>query len=271
VTQGVKELASLPVDALSRFRPLLRYAAQHRAALIALLVAASFFPMALLLREQIERRAFAVALHSMAVLGVLVKEPKAPPPDEEEFLPLLSPFGEASPAQPDQPGASAHALHRNRRTDPRLRADQKWMAPPILPPPVNHHASEERVLSWASTRVMPQGRTREAGFGLPAGIELSSVAGLGIGLLDGDRLVAVGGVPVSERAQVISLVLAARGRHEPQLVATLFRRTTLGPRSFSVVVDQPYPTGLVENGTTEPVSSAAPGISSSRTQSASPD
>ncbi len=88
--------------------------------------------------------------------------------------------------------------------------------------------------------MMPQGRSRGAEYGLPAGIELSQVTGLGIGLLDGDRLVAVAGVPVQSRAQVISQVLAARGRREQSIVAQLVRRTAQGPAAFTVIVEQPY-------------------------------
>jgi hypothetical protein len=235
-----------------------------------LAAALSFLPVALLVREHIESRAFSVALHAVRLLGIWVKEPPVPPADEGEFLPLLPPLGEASQSQPGQARATPRAPRGLRRGDQNPRTHQKWVAPPILPLPVSQHVSDEQVLGWASARVMPAGRTREAGFGLPAGIELSSVSGLGIGLLDGDRLVAVGGVPVTQRAQVVSLVLAARGRHEPQLVASLWRRTALGPRAFSVVVEQPYPAGADERPASKVPNSTVPGISSASTRSASP-
>lgn len=227
------------MDAFIRFRPVLRKAAQHRVLLLVLTAALSFLPVAVLIRGQIEQRALAVALHALRILGIWAQEPPAPSADEGAFLPLLPPWENAPPARP-YPAGGTQGAPRSPRALPRARPDAKWSAPPVLPPPVNRQVSAEQVLGWASGRMMPVGRSREAGFGLPAGIELSSVAGLGIGLLDGDRLVAVGGVPVTERSQVVSLVLAARGRHEPQLVASLWRRTALGPRAFSVVVQQPY-------------------------------
>lgn len=78
---------------------------------------------------------------------------------------------------------------------------------------------------------------------MPAGIELSGVSGLGIGLADGDRLVSVAGIPVTERSQVVSEVLAARARGSASIVVGLIRMTTRGPVPFSVTVEQPYSLG----------------------------
>jgi hypothetical protein len=113
--------------------------------------------------------------------------------------------------------------------------------PPILPFPIDARASKRIVLSWAEKQLMPRGIHRPAYGDLPAGIELSDVASLGIGLLDGDRLLTVDGVPVAERAQVIGVVLGARSRRAETMRAGLVRRTSEGVRHFTVVVEQPYP------------------------------
>jgi hypothetical protein len=113
-------------------------------------------------------------------------------------------------------------------------------------------------LSFASRQLMPQGRTVKPEGELPGGIELYGVASLGLGLVDGDRLVTVDGRPVSEQGQVVGAVLAARARRAQAMTAGLARRTSQGVRRFSVVVEQPYPEHILDDGapSPEPVSGA---------------
>src|SRR5690606_26499829 len=108
------------------------------------------------------------------------------------------------------------------------------------PTPQSVRAHESRVLDWANGQMVPQGRTAQASFGMPAGIELFQVAALGVGLRDRDRLIAVDGVPVSDRGEVVAAVLGARGREQEVIVATLARMTDSGPVNFQVVIEQPY-------------------------------
>jgi len=98
----------------------------------------------------------------------------------------------------------------------------------------------EVVLSLAERGAVPRGAVRARSADLPAGIEILDGAGLGIGWFPGDRLIAVGGVPVSDRAEVVRQVLAARERREPVITATLARRTSAGVATFRVLVEQPY-------------------------------
>ena len=107
---------------------------------------------------------------------------------------------------------------------------------------------------WAHQRMAPQGKSAPAEGSMPAGIELFGVAPLGIGLLDGDRLVSIGGAPVSERSQVVEHVLAARGRREDRIEVGLLRRTQAGPVAFSVTVNQPYSDTDTTPVSAEPVS-----------------
>src|SRR5690606_35067470 len=101
-------------------------------------------------------------------------------------------------------------------------------------------ANRARVLGWANGQLVPQGRSAQASFGMPAGIELFQVGALGVGLRDRDRLIAVDGVPVTSHGEVVAAVLGARGREREVSVATLVRNTESGPVQFQVIVEQPY-------------------------------
>jgi hypothetical protein len=123
------------------------------------------------------------------------------------------------------------------------RAKRRSVAPyrPVVgPPPQSARASQTLVLKWAEAGVMPSGVLRTQSGDIPAGIELRGVAGLGVGLLDGDRLVRVNGVPVQSRGHVVGAVLGARSRGEASVVASLVRMTASGAESFTVTVEQPY-------------------------------
>lgn len=112
--------------------------------------------------------------------------------------------------------------------------------PVVGPEPTSSRASRALVLSWVNSRIVPTGVTRESYGEIPPGIELRGVGALGVGLIDGDRLIKVGGAPVTSRGLVVGEVLAARSRLEPSLQATLVRMTKDGPKTFSVFVEQPY-------------------------------
>lgn len=120
--------------------------------------------------------------------------------------------------------------------------------PPILPTPANAYADVGRVLDWADQGLMPRGMVRPTYGDLPAGIELFDVASLGVGLLDGDRLIAVDGAPATDRGAVIRTVLEARGRGASSTTAKLARRTSEGVKHFTVTVEQPYPEDVTRHG-----------------------
>ena len=228
---------------------ILRSAARNRTLWIALLLLVAFVPVGLVVRRWAMERALVRALSGAHY--VTARLPKLVPTDkEEEFFPFFlaepqvgPPLNDAEQKVAPQPGMASRRAHR---------------APPFGPPPESTRARAEQVLSWAQHRVIPQGRARGAEYGLPAGIELSAVAALGIGLLDGDRLLSVNGVPVQQRGQVVAAVLAARARQETIIVARLVRRTHQGFKEFSVTVEQPYLPGVSPQAP-QPEATAPPG------------
>lgn len=121
-------------------------------------------------------------------------------------------------------------------------------SPKLGPPPKSTRASVKQVLGWAEQQIVPRGITRPQADGIPAGIELYDVDGLGLGLYPGDRLVTVDGISVLDRSQVVGAVLGARSRRAETMTAGLVRRTKDGPVRFTVVVEQPYPEDVPDFG-----------------------
>lgn len=133
--------------------------------------------------------------------------------------------------------------------------------PPLGPVPQSSTVlvTEAAVLELAANpgRV-PRGAERAASGALPAGIEVLGGAALGIGWAPGDRLIAVGGTPVSARRDVVHLALAARARGDARLGATVARLTPLGVRTYEVVVEMPGPGAVIPPSVIPPSVSGAP-------------
>ncbi|HEX4335410.1 MAG TPA: hypothetical protein VH062_05820 [Polyangiaceae bacterium] len=109
---------------------------------------------------------------------------------------------------------------------------------------------KDTVLRLARSGVVPSGQPVTESATHPAGIALSGVGALGIGLTDGDILVEVEGVPVRSEAQVVGLVIGARSRRVEQMSAIVWRASAhahphehadahSGER-WSLVVAMPY-------------------------------
>jgi|GEM_PF-3146582 len=140
--------------------------------------------------------------------------------------------------------------------------------PVVGPAPQSARASQELVLHWVEARMVPTGVTRPQTGTIPSGIELRGVAGLGVGLMDGDRLVRVDGVEVVSRGHVVGAVLGARSRMAPAVVASLVRMTKDGPQSFTVTVEQPYLPATSESSPPDRSSDLEPERQSRRRSSA---
>jgi hypothetical protein len=70
---------------------------------------------------------------------------------------------------------------------------------------------------------------------------LSGVSGLGVGIQDGDVLTEAGGRPALTESDVVSMVIAARGKQAKAIGGQFWRNG----EPWSLIVEQPY---VRENG-----------------------
>jgi hypothetical protein len=94
----------------------------------------------------------------------------------------------------------------------------------------------DTVLRLAKAGVVPAASPVAAGTENPAGMRLSGVSTLGVGLQDGDVVTHVLGQPVTSRSSVVSLVLQARARREQRISAVFWR----GGVPWQLWVEMPY-------------------------------
>lgn len=151
------------------------------------------------------------------------------------LVPTLRPAAESEPvssepavllaAAPASPGAEA----RSRGTKATKRA--------VPAKPRSVFVSAAKVLALVESGARPRGTPVRATAKRPAGLKLTGVTGLGIGVLDGDVLTEAVGVPALNAGAVIEAVLRARSRGETALSGTCYR----GDERYAIVVEQPYP------------------------------
>ncbi len=114
-------------------------------------------------------------------------------------------------------------------------------APAVEPGPTRPsrgvHVGSETVLRLADSGARPGGSFAPARGDRPAGMVVSGVGGLGVGVRDGDVLTHVAGSPVRTRAAVVSAVIAARGRRSPSIGGRFWR----DGEWWHLSVDLPYP------------------------------
>lgn len=96
--------------------------------------------------------------------------------------------------------------------------------------------SQATVLALSRTAARPQGSFVGQTPEHPAGLLLSGVSALGIGVSDGDILTEALGVTPRSAGQIIALVLEARARKAHFLTGTLWRRGQV----LRITVEQPY-------------------------------
>ncbi|HEY0464180.1 MAG TPA: hypothetical protein VGC79_08230, partial [Polyangiaceae bacterium] len=97
--------------------------------------------------------------------------------------------------------------------------------------------SSAQVLALAARRAMPNAVFVKANAQRPAGLLLSGVSALGVGLQDGDVLTEAAAQKASSVAVVVGVVLAARARQVSEISGRFYR----GATPFSLTVEQPYP------------------------------
>lgn len=103
-------------------------------------------------------------------------------------------------------------------------------------PPRAIRVSAGAVLRLANSGVRPSGVPVPAVGRRPAGLLLSGVSGLGIGMQDGDVLTMAGGRPALSQSDVVGLVIAARGQETAAIGGQFWR----GGERWDLVVEQPY-------------------------------
>lgn len=117
---------------------------------------------------------------------------------------------------------------------PAARAGRAAVA--VKKPPSGLFVARSTVLRLAQSNARPRGSFVGAAGDRPSGVRLSGVAGLGIGLEDGDILVEALGVSPRSPGEIIGAVIEARARRAAALSGTLWRRG----HTFRITVEQPY-------------------------------
>ena len=92
------------------------------------------------------------------------------------------------------------------------------------------------VLRLANAGLCPSGAPVQAVGGRPAGLVLSGVSGLGIGMQDGDVLTRAAGRPALSPGDVVGVVLASRGAGAPEISGQFWR----DGEPWQLTVEQPY-------------------------------
>jgi hypothetical protein len=163
----------------------------------------------------------------LAAVAAVVGTEQAPFDEEDELdgtVPV-SALG-AQPAHGDAKTASASVPKRGK-----ARSGQ-----PATVSARSVFVSAEKVLRLSESRVTPKGVRVPASGARPAGLSLTGVAGLGIGLRDGDILTRALGQPALSSSAVIRAILVARAQRVKVLEGEFYRD---GER-WTLRVEQPY-------------------------------
>jgi hypothetical protein len=113
-------------------------------------------------------------------------------------------------------------------------AQKGQVAPPRAPGAL--FVSAAKVLELSQSTARPQGAFVAATATHPAGLRLSGVVGLGIGVQDGDILIEALGVSPKSPGQIIGAIIDARAKQVRYLSGTLWRRGQV----LRITVEQPY-------------------------------
>jgi hypothetical protein len=132
-----------------------------------------------------------------------------------------TPFVEEAPALTQ--AAASHPRAQVRRAAP------KGPLPALF-------VGRSTVLRLSQSAARPRGsfvgRTAEH----PAGLQLSGVSGLGIGVQDGDVLIEALGISPRSPGEIVGAIIEARSKRVAALGGTLWRRG----QTFHITVEQPY-------------------------------
>ena len=139
---------------------------------------------------------------------------------------------EAEPADPAEPAALELAF--DAVTKAPVRRFTKPQSKPAKPAAL--FVSEATVLRLSQSAARPSGSFVAASPQHPAGLRLSGVAALGIGVQDGDILIEALGITPRAPGQIIGAIIEARAKQARFLSGTLWRQG----QTFPITVEQPY-------------------------------
>ncbi len=156
------------------------------------------------------------------LVGLVAPLNAAPAPAQPEPVPP-APLPDAEPAAAVAAPGKASA----RRGQPRAT---------LLAKPSALFVSQATVLKLAESAARPRGAFVAGTAEHPAGLLLSGVGALGIGVQDGDILIEAMGISPRAPGEIIGAVIQARAKNARSLSGTLWRRGD----TFRITVEQPY-------------------------------
>lgn len=117
------------------------------------------------------------------------------------------------------------------------KGNGRGAAKPFRPAvPAALFVSKATVLRLAQSAARPQGAFVSETPEHPAGLRLSGVAALGIGVQDGDILIEALGITPRSPGQIIGAIIEARAQQARFLSGKLWRQG----KTFGITVEQPY-------------------------------
>lgn len=167
---------------------------------------------------RVAERAGAEAAVALSAVALLARPHEATPPPARELdviptnVPLL-----AEPAAPP-------------RKQRKIAKSARAAGTPVV------FISRKAVLGLANSGARPHGAFVPANSVRPAGLRLTGVSALGVGLEDGDVLTRAVGQPATATSAVIQAVLVARAHHAAVLDGEVWR----GTQRIILRVEQPY-------------------------------
>lgn len=164
-----------------------------------------------------------------------------------EWQPRATSSSEDSPPVSDEPESEAADSNVELEVEsestllsdtlsPDAPAPTAFARPKAEPKLVGIRIRKAKVLALSRSAGIPSGSFVPATGERPAGMLLSGVSGLGVGVQDGDVLTHAAGQPVHSVAQVIGLVAGARHAKAPAISGTLYR----GAQRIQLNVEMPY-------------------------------
>jgi hypothetical protein len=160
----------------------------------------------------------AVALLVVVTAPLAAAPPAQPPAEPAELTPL-------APTE-----LAFEAVTQSKSTARRSAKPAPQSKPSAL------FVSGATVLKLAQTSARPRGSFVAASAQHPAGLQLTGVAALGIGVRDGDILIEALGITPRAPGQVIGAIIEARAKQARFLSGTLWRQG----QTFPITVEQPY-------------------------------